>query len=187
MNLKDVWPFSRRRGGENAKEIVLSLYSAAVAQARVPELYLDFGVPDSLDGRFDMISLHVFLIMRRLRAEGDAAQALSQALAELMFDDMDNSLREMGVGDMGVGRRVRQMAEAFYGRVAAYDAALRDGQAGDLDSALLRNVYRGAAPGAGQLAGLADCVRRQAAALDGQPFAAIAAGQVVFADVRVSR
>lgn len=183
MNWKELWPFSRLLAGERADETALALYSAAVVQARRPELYLDYAVPDSIDGRFDMIALHVFLLLRRLRAEGGAALPLSQALADLMFDDMDQSLREMGVGDMGVGKRVRRMAEAFYGRAAAYDAALGQGPE-DLESALARNVYRGATPETARLSGLARYVRQQIAALDGQPYAALASGRVSFADLR---
>lgn len=188
MNWKKLWRFPTRLGRallgrDTAGDVALGLYSSAVVQARRPDLYIDYAVPDSLDGRFDMISLHVFLLLRRLGAEGTAAQPLSQALADLMFDDMDQSLREMGVGDMGVGKRVRRMAEAFYGRVAAYDAALSDEPAA-LESALVRNVYRGDAPEAVRVAGLADYVRRQIAVLDAQAFTDLAAGRVSYDEER---
>lgn len=177
-----MWPFRVLLGGGAVEESALALYSAAVVQARWPELYLDYAVADSVDGRFEMISLHVYLLLRRLRAGGAAAQPLSQALADLMFDDMDRSLREMGVGDMGIGKRVRRMAEAFYGRMAAYDAALDGGDPADLDSALMRNVYRGAPPEPERLAGLAGYVGAKLAALEQQSFADLATGRVTFGE-----
>jgi cytochrome b pre-mRNA-processing protein 3 len=158
-----------------------ALYNTLVAQARRPSFYLAGGVADTLDGRFDAIVLHAFLVMRRLRDGGAAGEALSQALFDEMFADMDRSLREMGVGDMGVGKRVRAMGEAFMGRVKAYDEALgRDtanGQA--LEQALARNLYRSTAPAAG-LALVAAYVRREAAALAEQDLDELLAGRVRF-------
>lgn len=185
MNWKELWPFRHLLGNDGTSPAALALYSAAVLQARRPEFYTEFAVADTLDGRFDMITLHVYLVLRRLRAEGAASRPLSQVLADLMFDDMDQSLRELGVGDMGVGKRVRRMAEAFYGRVAAYDLAMQgamSGEAGAVESALARNVYRGAPPEAALLERLAGYVRRQAAALEAQAYADLAAGRVVFAE-----
>ncbi len=100
------------------------LYDAIVAQARQPAFYLAAEVPDSVDGRFDMIVMHTVLVGRRLRACGEAGRSLDQALFDLMFADMDRSLREMGVGDLKVGRRIKIMLKAFYGRAKAYDDAL---------------------------------------------------------------
>ena len=102
-----------------------ALYVRAVKQARQPKFYADMGVPDNVDGRFDMIALHVFLILRRLKQENARSQATAQALLDAMFTDMDRGLRELGAGDLGVGRRVKVMAKAFYGRVAAYDRGLK--------------------------------------------------------------
>ena len=99
------------------------LYEAVVAQARQPVFFAEWEVPDTVDGRFEMVALHAHLLLRRLRDGGPAAD-LAQALFDVMFADMDASLREMGAGDLGVGRRVKQMATAFYGRMAAYDAGL---------------------------------------------------------------
>lgn len=122
------------------------LYLEAAEAARNPWLYREAGVPDTLDGRFDALALHLFLLLRRLRAEGedDAAGERQRLLAEVFFEDMDRSLREMGVGDMGVGRRVQAMAEAFYGRMRAYEGAFGDADA--LAAALRRNLYRHSAP-----------------------------------------
>jgi cytochrome b pre-mRNA-processing protein 3 len=161
-----------------------ALYTAIVARARDPSFYARRGVSDTTDGRFDMIALHAFLVLRRLKRE-QAPAGLAQTLFDHMFADMDRNLREMGVGDLSVGRRVKEMASAFYGRVAAYDAALA-GPAGDDDAALCdaiaRNIYRKSAPGPDDLALMAGYVRRAAAALDAVPGAALARGDVDFGD-----
>lgn len=155
------------------------LYNVLVAQSRRPGFYLAGGVPDTIDGRFDMIVLHAFLVMRRLRDAGPEGEALSQALFDEMFADMDRSLREMGVGDMGIGRRVRAMGEAFLGRVKAYEEAL--GQGGDaLEEALSRNLYRAAPPPPEALAAVAAYVRRETGNLRQLPLAALTAGELTF-------
>lgn len=117
------------------------MYRALVNQARTPQFYLNTGVPDTLDGRFDLIVLHMFLVIDRLTAEGEGAGDLSQRLFDVMFDDMDQALREIGVGDLSVGKRVKTMARAFYGRLAAYDEAFRKGEISDLEQALKRNIF----------------------------------------------
>jgi cytochrome b pre-mRNA-processing protein 3 len=96
------------------------LYEQIVAQARRPWLYGTIGVPDTVDGRFDMIVLHAYLIFDRLGQADERAKALSQAVFDEMFKDMDRSLREMGASDLAVGPKVRRMAEVFYGRSQAY-------------------------------------------------------------------
>ena len=121
-------------------KIINEMYQLIVQQARDPKFYRDFSVPDTVDGRFEMISLHVFLVLRRLRRSSEGASKLSQGLFDYMFEDMDLSLREMGAGDMGVGKRVKSMIQAFYGRVASYEEGLTDGKK-FLEAALLRNVY----------------------------------------------
>ncbi len=170
----------KRLFGESAaRRAATGLYGIAVDQARAPVLYTDYAVPDTVDGRFDMIALHVFLLMRRLKA-GDAKGAeVAQALYDAMFDDMDRSLREMGAGDLGVGRRVKSMAQAFSGRLAAYDAGL-DGADGELPAALARNVFRGGDVPDEALAALARYVRAQSAALDTQPIEAVIGGHAAF-------
>jgi cytochrome b pre-mRNA-processing protein 3 len=120
-----------------------SLYEAIVAAARQQKFYLDYGVADTVDGRFDMISLHLFLVLDRLRG-APGSETFRQNLTDGFFLDMDRSLREMGVGDLSVGKKVRKMAEVFYGRVTAYAAALEMDDAA-LRDALARNVYADAA------------------------------------------
>lgn len=116
------------------------LYAALVEQARQPVFYAKLGVPDTVDGRFEMIVLHMFVVLHRLKSEG-AVDALGQALFDTMFADMDRSLREMGVSDLSVGRHIKTMAKALYGRVAAYESGLADPTDAALGEAIRRNVY----------------------------------------------
>ena len=125
------------------KKDVYSLYSKIVDQARSPEFYMDYNVEDTVDGRFDMILLHLFLLLYRLEDEGEEEGMLQRQLQEAFVTDMDRSLREMGVGDMNVGKHVKKMSVAWFGRAAAYRDALdaNDNNA-MLVEALKRNVYR---------------------------------------------
>ena len=153
------------------------LYAAIVGQARRPAFYVACGVPDSLDGRFELVALHVYLVLRRLKGGNESAQALAQSLVDLFFADMDASLREMGAGDLGVGKRVQRMAAGFYGRVAAYDgAASSDGIA----QALKRNLYGTVGASAGQIAAMADYVARARALIATLSLSEIAAGRPRF-------
>jgi cytochrome b pre-mRNA-processing protein 3 len=156
-----------------------ALYAAAVAAARAPYFYAVLGVPDTLDGRFELVGIYAFLVIRRLRAADDKqANLVAQAVFDAMFSDMDINLREIGVGDMVIGKRVRAMWEAFHGRSNAYETALGSDDPGALESALARNVWRGAAePDAARLARI---VRAQDAALRAQPVEPLVAGSVVF-------
>ncbi len=118
-----------------------ALYAAIVAQSRQPVLYADWGVPDTLTGRFDMVSLHMALVLRRLQAEGAACRDFSQGLFDLFFKDMDRSLREMGVGDVSVPKRIEKMGNLFYGLVDGLGRALEDtGNAKALEEFVLRDV-----------------------------------------------
>src|SRR5262245_4075542 len=163
-------------------ERAAALYAQAMAQSRSPGFYRDLGVPDSFDGRFEMIALHVYLLVRRLKDDADpAARALARALVEALFADMDRTFRELGAADLGVGRRVRKTAEAFYGRATSYDAALA-GELAALEEALRRNLYGTAegTPAAGQVAGAAGYLRDAAAGLAAQDTAALLGGEVRF-------
>ena len=165
----------RRRPHERAG---FELYTAAVEAARDPALYGPDAVPDTLDGRFDLISLHVGLLVRRLRGDADPRGApLAQAVFDAMFADMDVSLREMGVGDMSVGKRVKRMWEAWHGRARAYEAALEAGDRPALEEALSRNVWRGEAP-EGAVRRLADRAMALDAALAAESLDRLLAGHV---------
>ena len=163
--------FKNRR----VKQTAFKLYTTAVNQARLPVFYTDLSVPDTLEGRFDMISLHVFLVLRRLKREGAPMVDLGQAVFDAMFADFDRNFREMGIGDIGVGTRVKKLARSFYGRVAAYDEGL-EGDNTTLMAALSRNVYRQAAPSAEEVSQLATYFRNQSAAVEQQPLAALTGG-----------
>lgn len=159
-----------------------ALYAAIVAQAREPRFFSALGVPDTLDGRFETVVLHVFLVAQRLKSEpSKAAAGLSRALLESFVADMDRSLRQMGAADLGVGRRVTAMAAGLYGRLMAYEAALAETGDAVLEAALRRNLYGTVdAPDEAAIAVVCDYVRRQHAALASQTFAALRTGQVAF-------
>ncbi len=131
--------FTRRR----FERIGFELYSPVVRAARERMLFQDLRVPDTLDGRFDMIGVYAALLIRRLRGIAPHGPAAAQAVFDAMFSDMDVNLREIGVGDLSVGKRVRAMWEAFHGRALAYDGPLARSDADALADALVRNVWRG--------------------------------------------
>jgi cytochrome b pre-mRNA-processing protein 3 len=153
-----------------------TLYGAIVAAARQPRAYAEWGVPDTIDGRFDMIVLHMFLVLDRLRADGEATVKFRQSLTDLFFLDMDRSLREMGVGDLSVGKKVRKMAEAFYGRVSAYTKGMADDSA--LHDGLRRNIFPDQ-PDA-DVAPLANWMRSTATSLASQSSKDLVQGKVQF-------
>jgi cytochrome b pre-mRNA-processing protein 3 len=132
-----------RKRAQNRREAAIahSLYGAIVTQAREPVFYRDFGVADTVDGRFDMIVLHAFMVFEKLKASGSEGADLAQAVVDLFFLDMDRSLREMGVGDLAVPKRVRTMAESFAGRSTAYHNATAGGDRGALPDAIGRNLF----------------------------------------------
>ena len=127
-----------RRRSRDAEHRV---YCEIVAQARQPVFYTDFLVPDTIDGRFDLIIVHAVLFFRRLRGEGKDVAEFSQNVFDLFFDDMDASLREMGVSDTRVPKKVKVMGEAFYGRADAYIPAIDEENSAALSEALGRNIF----------------------------------------------
>ena len=155
------------------------LYWRIVEQARQPDFYRHVGVPDSLDGRFELVILHVFMVLRRLKLAGTETADLGQHLFDILFQDMDQCLREIGVGDTGVKVRIKRMVQGFYGRVQAYDTAL-PASAGELEAALRRNVYGTVDAEGGDVAAMAAYVRRESEALAAQEPADLLAGRVTF-------
>ena len=156
------------------------LYATAVAAAHAPFPYTDLGVPDTLDGRFDLVGLHTFLVIHRLKAEPPPGPAVSQAVFDAMFSDMDINLREMGVSDMSIGKRVKAMWEAFHGRASVYAAALDTGDTPALEAALARNIWRRAPAPEGSAAALARLAIAQRAYLAEQRLAELTRGEVRF-------
>ncbi|KXF77693.1 ubiquinol-cytochrome C chaperone [Paramesorhizobium deserti] len=142
--------FSRKAKANEA--ITLGLYEAIVAAARQTRFYARFSVPDTPLGRYEMLSLHVFLALHRLKGENAALRAIAQEIADEFFKDVDHSLRELGIGDQGVPKRMKKLARMFYGRVGAYEAAFAADDREAFAAALTRNIrpdlefWPGAAP-----------------------------------------
>lgn len=173
-------------GGARARNgaAVGGLFTAIVGRAREPAFYNALAVPDTLDGRFEMVALHLLLVMRRLKGQGAEAGKLSRRLYETMVDDFEKSLLEMGAGDSGIARRVKTMARGMAGRIRAYDEALADSDGGRLEVALDNNLYGTVDPVPdGVLATMAAYVRACAATLDAQPLESLMRGEVRFAPV----
>ena len=164
-------------------DVAHTLYSAILIQARLPVFYTNFGVQDTVDGRFDMIVLHAHILFNRLKEGTAEDQDISQAVFDLMFADMDQNLREMGVGDTGVSIRVKAMAEAFYGRATAYADGLREDDDTILIAALKRNLYRNSKANDEQIEGIAKYVRHQVTHLDSQNLEELNLGTVTFMPV----
>jgi cytochrome b pre-mRNA-processing protein 3 len=156
----------------SSRGTIEAIYGMIVAQARDPVFYQAFNVPDTVNGRFDMLVLHLWLLLRRLRAL-EGGTDLAQSLFDRFCSDMDANLREMGVGDLTVPKRMQKFGEAFYGRTAAYDQTFATGQDAMTD-ALARNVLND--PNPARAAGLYHYVKRAAERLDTLDRAAIEAG-----------
>lgn len=182
------------RRGANAA-LIDRLYTTIVGASRNPVLYAMLAVPDTLDGRFESLALHAVLVLRRLQACEAPGPEMAQHLVDTVFSHFDRMLREMGVGDTTVPKRMKTMAEAFLGRSAAYDAAIRSGHDA-LAAALLRNVYSGRPDADGVAADLVETSHPAAplaqrlaryaaastAALDGAPLQAFVEGAVPWLD-----
>jgi cytochrome b pre-mRNA-processing protein 3 len=171
-----VFSFSGRNSAREAADIA---YRRVVEQARQAVFFADYGVPDTLDGRFELICLHAFLYLHRLKADRPQATPFCQSFFDRMFADFDRSLREMGVGDLSVGKHVKRMTRAFYGRILSYEVGL----AGDdsvLAAALARNVFGTVFVPESAADDMAIYVRRAVEALRSQPAADLLAGKIWF-------
>jgi len=156
-----------------------ALYARAVEQSRLPTLYADFGAPDTVEGRFEVYTLHVVLLLDRLRREGRGTGEVSQALFDTYVKALDHALREMGVGDLAVGRKMRKLGEAFYGRGKSYDAAFAPlPDTAMLEALLTRTVY--ADLPTSRLRELVAYVLAQRAFLSDQPVETLLAGDVAW-------
>jgi cytochrome b pre-mRNA-processing protein 3 len=162
-------------------ETTLSVYRRIVAQSRRPVFYAGLGVPDTAEGRFEMLALHLFLVLHRLKNErGDpACAALAQSLVDQAVADLDANLREMGAGDLGVGRKVKRMAKALYGRIGAYEAGLAGGEAA-LHAAVRQTVFTAGSPGEPQVAALARYLTACRDLLAAWPTRELTAGNLAF-------
>ena len=176
------WLHARRQ----RQDVAASLYNDLVAHARSPEFYLSFGVPDTMLGRFEMICLHSFLLFRRLGKTDDAGKELAQQVHDRMFADFDRTLREQGVGDMGIGKRVKKLARNLYGRIAAYETGLAGGTA-ELAGALRRNLYATSSASDDEIAAMIAYMKDAIESLDAQSVHAIMSGRVEFPKVTAER
>ncbi len=162
------------------EDAALRLYRTLVEKARDPVFYSALAVPDTVNGRFDMVVIHAMLVLRRLRDGGIEGEASGKALLELLFTDMDQSLREMGIGDMGIKHHIKRMAKALFGRAEAYENGL-DGDPAALLAALKENLYRHSKPTEDQFARMSDYLQRAAQHVRVQNVAEMIAGQMDFA------
>ena len=149
---QDLWPVSRglfgrfsgwlygRKADRERLAKAFALYHLVVARARQQHFYTDWGVPDTPDGRLELIGLHATLVMRRLRAEGEAGKVVAQDLFDVMFADVDRNIREQGVGDLSVGKHVKRAARTFLARFQALDPCLDAGDAEAIAVILERNI-----------------------------------------------
>jgi cytochrome b pre-mRNA-processing protein 3 len=170
--------FSSPFRGFSPDPTIEAVYGMIVAQARSPSFYSHYGVPDTVSGRFDMIVLHLILVLRRLRQATGNLPALGQQIFDRFCRDMDDNFREMGIGDLAVPKEMQRVGEAFYGRSGAYEAALQSGDRSALDAAVARNVFgtQEVPIGARRLAAYMCEAERQLAGQD------VAAGELTFPD-----
>ena len=171
--------FWNRKADRARQGLAHELYVQLSAYARQPRLYASLEVPDTFDGRFDALALYVGLMLARLRGKSADADELAKEISSLFVADMDRTVREIGVGDLSVGKHVKRMASAMLGRMEAYEAALAaDAGEKDLADALVRNVWRGEAPAAEAIAGLEKEVRSFWALLADVPLDELLAGRI---------
>jgi len=168
--------FSGRSLARDAAELA---YGRVVEQSRRPLFFTDYGVPDTLDGRFELVCLHAFLYLHRLKVERPGANQFCQKFFDRMFADFDRALREMGTGDLSVGKQVKRMAQAFFGRIRAYESGLV-GDDAQLAAALARNLYGTISEPASFAALMAPYVRGAVRELRRQPAAELRAGRIMF-------
>jgi cytochrome b pre-mRNA-processing protein 3 len=162
----------------NKLKVENKIYRSIVEQARQQTFYTKYGAPDTPDGRFDMITIHAFLVMRRLKDENKTTNNLSQSIFDLMFTDMEQNLREMGSGDVGVTKKIMAMAEAFYGRIKAYERGIND--TSFLKEALKRNLYRETSPNEMQISSIAKYIQQEAIRLEKIEISNIMQGNLSF-------
>jgi cytochrome b pre-mRNA-processing protein 3 len=166
-------------GDKAGRTAALGLYEQIVAAARQPVFYAAWNVPDTPLGRFEMLSLHMVLLQHRIRGEKGEIAAIAQILTDEFFQDVDHSLRELGISDMGVPKRIKKLARMYYGRARSYSDALDADDLPALREALARNVRPGVTDWA-ETADLADYMKRTVALLATQPIAALQKGDLRF-------
>lgn len=169
--------FKKRDSGR--RKTIDRLYGAIVAQAREPVFYSDLGVPDTVEGRFDLLVLHLHLVSERLTGLGEEGTKIGQELLDRFFEDMDASLREIGIGDLSVPKKMRTLAEAYLGRSAQYKPAIASADETALSGAIARNIL--GSDDVGNAKALAAYAMRTADVLSGQSLEGFLEGNVAFA------
>jgi len=172
-----ILPLFRRK---RQRDSIDRLYGTIVAQARLPVFYAGYGVPDTVEGRLDMIMLHAVLLLHRVASENDGLRGLGQAVFDRFCQDMDDNLREMGVGDLAVPRQMQRIAGAFYGRARVYQAALEAVDPSRLVDALRRNIYADEPAAEPSARRLATYVQGTVAHLRQQDGATLSAGRLSY-------
>jgi cytochrome b pre-mRNA-processing protein 3 len=162
--------------------VATRLYGALTQAARRPVLFVDLGVPDTVEGRYDMMVLHLFLLAQRLQTGSAGARQIGQAVCDRFFTEMDRAMREMGVGDLTVPKKMTKIAELYAGCSQAYAAALAETDNDALAAAIVRNVYEGHTEMAPQASALADYMRATTAWLAGLPEAELVDALPAFPD-----
>jgi len=172
--------FAERR---HRKRTAQNLYGSIVAQTRAPAFYAELGVPDTVEGRFELLVLHIFLVLERLQMGGAKGDALAQQLVDIFVADMDTTMRELGVGDMVVSKKMRSLADAFYDRLSSYRDTL--GGIGDtgLKHLLRNNLQAGSATNDALTGSLADYVLGTRQALEHQSWESLEAGELDFRNI----
>jgi len=173
-----IWTLFKRKKANQA--LVESQYAHLTEAARTPVFYEAMGVPDTVMGRFEMISVHLLLYLRRTRSAGVVAESIAQEIVDAFFEDVDHSIRELGVGDMGVPKRMKKLARMFYGRMKSYSQALDDGDNAALAQALRRNIHPEQPETAPSMQALADWMMRAARKLEDTPEEMLVSGQLAF-------
>ncbi len=176
--------FSWFKGAARSRTIARELYGAVVAHSRRPELYTDHGIPDTPEGRFEAVALHLCLLLERLQREGQAGKDLGQQLTETFVTDMDDNMREMGVGDLAVPRRVKKAAAGLYERALRYRSAMSAGASAGALRETVRELVLGPGANAAKAEGLAAHIREMAASLSAVPAGDLMAGRVRFVTAR---
>lgn len=146
------------RERKQRRALAARLHEVVIEQSRRPVFYATHGVPDTMLGRYEMVCLHAYLLLGRLKRAGGPGPRLAQTLHDLIFDDFDIALREVGIGDMGIGKRIKKLARNLHGRISAYEHALSAGNA-EMAAALRRNLYASVAPTEAEVASMIAYIR----------------------------
>lgn len=173
-----IWSLLKRKKSNQA--LVTRQYEAITAAARWPAFYEEMDAPDTVIGRFEMITLHLVLYLRRTSSSGPAVQGLAQEVLEAFFEDVDHSIRELGIGDTGVPKRMKKFARMFYGRANSYGESLEAADETALAEALSRNIHPDAGAAAPSMQALAEWMMRAATALERTGEETLASGLLEF-------